>query len=89
MLEAGFARLCPIAYDIPANQDLIDKGNGFLLPCGDTEQVIQILVELYNNRTGLEQNAINYQTHITKNYNMTAYAKRMDDILVRSFAKEL
>jgi glycosyltransferase involved in cell wall biosynthesis len=35
MLEAGFVRACPIAYDIPANRDLIVRNQGFLHMPGD------------------------------------------------------
>ena len=88
MLEAGFARLCPIAYSIPANQDLIDDGRGFLVPCGDIEQVIRILVKLQDNRMVLEQYAINYQAYITKYYNMVAYAERMDGIITKHLSEK-
>jgi glycosyltransferase involved in cell wall biosynthesis len=81
MLEAGFACLCPVAYDIPANKDLIAENRGFLLPVGDTSSVISILERLFPDRKLLSSNAHSYQRFITDNYNMDRYAERMDGLL--------
>lgn len=83
LLEAGFARLCPIAYDISANKDLIDEGRGFLVDIRDTEIVIAILKRLFIDRALLEQNACLYQDYIVSNYNISTYSKRMDNILIQ------
>jgi len=88
MLEAGYAYLCPIAYDIPANRELLTNRRGFLVPSKDIKQVIQILAELSQNRRCLEQNAFAFQSFITKNYNMTNYTDRMDCILAKLFLSE-
>ncbi|MFC2053447.1 glycosyltransferase [Chloroflexota bacterium] len=85
MLEAGFAQVCPVAYDIPANRDLVGDGRGFLVPIRDTQQVIQILKRLSQDRIALKQNARAYQAYIIDNYNMATFARRMDDILIKTF----
>jgi glycosyltransferase involved in cell wall biosynthesis len=86
MLEAGFARLCPIAYDIPSNRDLITTDRGFLLPVGDTEKVVQTIRHMKQEYTRLEQVACNYQSFVVESYNMTTFARRQDTILERLFS---
>lgn len=87
MLEAGHALLCPFASDIPAHRDLIRANGGILLaPNQEAESLISHLQRLESNRGELESNARAYQRHIVKNYNMEAYAKRMDDLLWRFIA---
>lgn len=81
MLEAGFARLCPVAYNIPANRDLVTEGRGFLLPVGDTSNVILTLKRLFADRMLLSSCAHSYQSFITENYSMDKYAERMDSLL--------
>ncbi len=81
MLEAGFACLCPVAYDIPANRDLIADCRGFLLPVRDTSNVILTLERLLADRRLLLSHAYSYQSFITENYSMDKYAERMDSIL--------
>ena len=88
LLEAGFTCLCPIAYDISSNQDLIKDGCGFLVPCRDTEQVIYILSKLSNDRSCLERSARAYQAYITKNFNITIYSNRMDNLITKLFQKK-
>ncbi|HEC35630.1 MAG TPA: glycosyltransferase [Anaerolineae bacterium] len=82
MLEAGFARVCPIAYDIPANRDLVVDGGGFLLNSGSVKQVISILEDLAGDRKLLERNAIAYQDHIVEHYDIQTFSQRMDNILL-------
>jgi len=80
MLESGFCLLCPIAYDIPANKDLIDNGRGFLVSKGDTAQVIRILNDLEQNRYLLKQNAQRYQEFVVGNFNIELYTQRLDKL---------
>lgn len=89
LLEAGFARVCPIAYDIPPNRDLIIEGRGFLTSVGDIDQVIQIIAYLHKNRDKLEQVARTYQSFVVENYNMTTFARRQDHILTQLFGKKI
>jgi glycosyltransferase involved in cell wall biosynthesis len=81
MLEAGFACVCPIAYDIPANRDLIVNANGFLVRKGDIREVISILKTLINNRNLLEMKAVAYQQYVVQHFNLDIFARRMDRIL--------
>ncbi|MGI9952919.1 glycosyltransferase [Moorellaceae bacterium AZ2] len=83
MLEAGFAGLCPIAYDINANLDLIAEGRGFLLRSGDIERIVEVLLQLRDRRDLLEQNARAYQAYVTSTFSLDAYRVRMDKILER------
>lgn len=80
MLESGFAGLCPIAYDIPANRELLAEGRGFMVPKGDTLRVEELLRRLAADRGLLEANALAYQRHILRAYNVYAFAERMDAI---------
>jgi glycosyltransferase involved in cell wall biosynthesis len=82
MLEAGFSLLCPIAYDIPANRDLIASGRGFLLSAGDVNKVISTLKNLLSNRDVLMSNAHAYQDFVLHGYNTETYSKRMDDLIL-------
>ena len=81
LLEAGFSGLCPIAYDIPANHDLIGPGRGFIVPTGAIDEVTRILMELYRDRKRLESEAFEYQLFIQGHYIGDVFIKRMDDIL--------
>jgi glycosyltransferase involved in cell wall biosynthesis len=83
MLEAGFACACPLAYDIPANRDLVAHGGGRLVSLGDLDSICHILMQWEQNRQELRKNALTYQTHIVNNYNMDVYTKRMDDLLIK------
>ena len=82
MLEAGFSLLCPIAYNIPANRDLIADGRGVLLPIGDIKNVKSTLKELASDRMILAKNAHSYQNYIVNNYDMKTYSERMDNLLL-------
>lgn len=81
MLEAGFAQVCPVAYDIPANRDLVSEGRGFLVQKRDTREVLRLLQRLACNREQLHENARAYQAHILESYNERAYAERLDSIV--------
>lgn len=89
MLEAGHALMCPIASDIPAHRDLIHEGAGLLI---SKEQKVKSLIDHLNSvqedRAKLEKNAMNYQQHILKNYTVTAYAQRMDKLLMQLLPSE-
>lgn len=87
MLEAGFACACPVAYNIPPNQDLITEGRGFLVPVGDKEQIIELISRLRHDRSLLANNAHTYQTFIIENYDMGTFAHRQDQILTELFVK--
>jgi glycosyltransferase involved in cell wall biosynthesis len=88
MLEAGFACLCPVAYDIPANRDLLAKDRGFLLSVGDTPNVISTLTRLSADRELLSAHAHRYQSFITENYNIDMYTERMDALLQDLFERK-
>lgn len=81
MLEAGFALACPVAYDIPANRDLIAEGRGFLLPTGAHGEAASVVRRLAEDRLLLETQARNYQAHIVSNYSMDVFTKRIDDVV--------
>lgn len=81
MLEAGFALACPVAYDIPANRDLIAEGRGFLLPVGAHRDAAAIIRRLAEDRRLLEAQAHSYQAHILANYSMDVFTKRIDDVV--------
>jgi glycosyltransferase involved in cell wall biosynthesis len=86
MLEAGFGLLCPIAYDIPANRDVVSQGRGFLLPIGDVGEVVSLLHVLRNARRLLSENARSYQAYIVSNYHIQKYTDRMDGLLMELLA---
>lgn len=81
MLEAGLAGLCPIAYNIVSNKDLIKEGHGFLLEENDVEGAIQVINELYSDRVKLARLAHNYQTYIQNTYSIQAYCDRLDTFI--------
>jgi glycosyltransferase involved in cell wall biosynthesis/ribosomal protein S18 acetylase RimI-like enzyme len=85
MLEAGFAQLCPVAYDIPANRDLVEKGRGFLVPVGQVEEAVAVLEAMAANRDLLAGHARAYQEFIVENYGMEKYAQAMDRLLETLF----
>ena len=81
MLEAGFALACPVAYDIPANRDLIAEGRGFILPIGAYGDAAAVIKRLAQDRTLLEAHARRYQVHILANYSMDMFTLRMDEVI--------
>ncbi len=84
MLEAGYARMCPVASDIPAHRDLVRDGGGFFLARNaEVDSMVTILQHLDADRKFLEENAVTYQQHIITHYSLRAYAQRMDDLLIR------
>jgi glycosyltransferase involved in cell wall biosynthesis len=83
MLEAGFALMCPIAYDIPANRDLVATDRGYLLATGDWQAATNTIRQLLENRNTLAANAHAYQQFIATTFTMQAYSERMDAILTQ------
>jgi glycosyltransferase involved in cell wall biosynthesis len=81
MLECGFAGLCPIAYDIAANRDLVSANRGFLVATGDCEAVIDLLRYLEQHRDLIESNARAYQRYVVEYYSAATFAQRMNGIL--------
>lgn len=88
MLEAGFAQVCPIGYDIPANRDLIAQGRGFLVSLGDVDSAVTVLRTLAADRQLMRGNAVSYQKHILENYTMEMFTRRMDEIF-KDLAEEM
>ena len=82
LLESGFFQLCPIAYDMTFNADLISNKRGFLVQKGDINAVTKILSILEKKRDLLERHARAYQEHITNQYDIGVFAARMDKALI-------
>lgn len=89
MLEAGHLGLCPVAYDIDANKDLISHGRGFLVSKHAIHEIIRILEYLQQNREVIYSNAINYQEYILDTYSMEKYISKMDSIINRNIQQTL
>lgn len=82
MIEAGLMGLCPIAYDIRANRDLIpDSEHGCLVPLKDTASVVRLIEQLDHDRAALRHKAKAFQRHILQNYSVAGYRERMDACL--------
>lgn len=82
LLESGFFQVCPIAYNMVFNADLIDDNRGFLVDKNDINAVTKILRTLEKNRDLLELNARAYQEHIIDQYDISVFTTRMDKTLV-------
>jgi glycosyltransferase involved in cell wall biosynthesis len=80
MLEAGCFGLCPLAYDIPANRDLVADGRGYLVETNNVEAVVSRLEQLGADRQTLIHLATNYQKFILENYSTTNYTQLLDSI---------
>jgi glycosyltransferase involved in cell wall biosynthesis len=83
LIEAGLAGVCPVAYDISGNRDVMGPGRGFLVPRGDVEAVVAVLTHLHADRRELEANAKGYRSHVEAEFNMEVYTERLDGILER------
>lgn len=81
MIEAGYAGLCPVAYDIPGNRDLVVDGTGLLLPPGDRSELVRALRRLAEDRRELARRAAAYQSHVARSFGMDSYRARMDAVL--------
>jgi glycosyltransferase involved in cell wall biosynthesis/ribosomal protein S18 acetylase RimI-like enzyme len=81
MLEAGFAGLCPVAYDIAANQDLVRPGGGVLVATGDLEGLVAAVAGLAADRHRIAANARAFQRHVVAEFGMEAFVRRMDGIV--------
>jgi glycosyltransferase involved in cell wall biosynthesis len=82
MLEAGFAQMCPVAYNIPANRDLVAEGRGFLVETGDLQRIIEILLSLAADRETARRNAAAYQSFIIRHYGRAQFAQRLDRLFL-------
>jgi glycosyltransferase involved in cell wall biosynthesis len=82
MLEAGLSRMCPLAYDLVSNRDLIGPERGFIVSKGHKEEVIQLL-------RLLEKNALAYQRFVEENYTIEIYTRRMDETIAGMAELEL
>jgi len=86
MLEAGHYRLCPIASDIPAHQDLVKPGCGLIIDAGcELTSLCEALERFEQNRVECERTARQYQQQIVRTYSSRAYAERMDTLLQSLF----
>lgn len=81
MLEAGFAGLCPVAYDIASNRDLIRPGGGVLVRSGDHDGLVVALEQLAADKRLIRSNATAYQQHVVMQYGMDAFVRRMDAVV--------
>ena len=81
MLEAGFHGLCPVASRIPANEDLIKPDGGILFDLHEPAQAAASILALADDTARLIAEARAYQSHVTANYAMKSYAKRVADAL--------
>jgi glycosyltransferase involved in cell wall biosynthesis len=81
MLEAGCAGLCPVAYDIPANKDLVKPGGGVLVTTGDVEGLVAAVAGLTADRPRIAAHARAFQRHVVAEYGMGAFVRRMDGIV--------
>ncbi|HUP85931.1 MAG TPA: glycosyltransferase [Acidimicrobiales bacterium] len=81
MLEAGMRHLCPVAYDIPANRDLVATGQGFLLPVGAVDEATGVITRLASERETVRRAASAYHDHICEEFSMERFAERLDHVL--------
>ena len=81
LLEAGFCGLCPIAYDLPANKDIIKKNGGFIVPNNDINSVVSLILKLENDRELIKKNAKTFQYYIVNNYSIENYISRIEKIV--------
>jgi glycosyltransferase involved in cell wall biosynthesis len=82
MIEAGLSGLCPVAYDIPANRDIIPVPDKYLVPCFNLDALTAKLKSLVDNRPVAAQSAEMFQQHVKENFAMEAFVHRMDKLLV-------
>ncbi|MHB0959437.1 MAG: glycosyltransferase [Pirellulaceae bacterium] len=83
MIEAGLAGVCPVAYDINANRDLVpDARHGYLIRRGDIAAAAEAITQLYDDRSLLRSKAKAFQEHAIENFSMEAYRRNMDDCLI-------
>lgn len=81
MLEAAVNGLCPIAYEIPANIDLLPVGGGFLFPVGEVAGVVQLLRQLIEERELVDIHGRRFHDHVVREFSYQAYADRVDAVL--------
>lgn len=81
MLEAGFSGLCPVAYDIPGNRDLVPSRDDYLVPPFDREKLASAVVALEADRDELARLATAYQAWVTDGFRVESYVEAMDDLL--------
>lgn len=83
LLEAGCSGMYPVAYDIPANQDVVQSPAADLLPVGDTVAVQRLLLQLDANRNELERGAARFHDDVTARYTAESYVTQMDELAER------
>ncbi len=81
LLEAGAAAMCPIAYDIPGNRDVVRPGCGFLLPLASTSSATETIRALITSPHQVTQFGRGFRHFIQTGYSDAAYARRMDGLV--------
>ena len=83
MLEAGFAGLYPVAYDINANRDVVGAAAGHLVSLRDVDSLITLLQELAGDRRRLASMAQQYRARVERQFSIEAYEIRYNEVLHR------
>lgn len=78
MLEAGMFGLCPVAYAIDANRDLVVAGGGILVPVGERRALSRAVEELNADRGRLASEASAFRTRVQADYDLEGFVDRYD-----------
>jgi hypothetical protein len=73
----------PVAYDIPANRDVVAPHTVGLVPAGDTIGVQRLLLALDANRLDLERGAARFHEDVIARYTVESYIDQMDELVER------
>lgn len=88
MLEAGFAGLQPVAYDINANHDLIVEGSGTLVAVGDRDALTCAVEQIARDRTSLAAAAHRYQERVVAAFGIESYERRFLEVVYRLMTQD-
>lgn len=77
MIEAAFYGLCPVASNIPANEELVGNDRGVLFAAERPDMAAASLLALCRNHENMLAMAARYQNYVTAQYGMKAFSERI------------
>lgn len=84
LLEAGMNTLCPLAYDIPANRDVVPDGIDALVPLGAVDQVVARLQALGRDDDERTRCADAFACFVRSEFAVDRYVARLDDFVAET-----
>jgi glycosyltransferase involved in cell wall biosynthesis len=78
VMEAASCGVPAIVFNCEGMHEIIkDKYTGYIVPFGDIDNMVEKIIELYNNRDKLSEFSINARKHIISNFNSLEHIDKL------------